>query len=121
MLHFYWLVLRGTPALLWRAVREITGGITVLAFFLLLFNRQIGGWLMNWWEGVSPWWAVVPVAILVVHLWLRRAYVLYEAERQRANKAEVEVGRMTETAATDVAHGGGNLQALIDEGILLGE
>lgn len=95
MLTFYWQLLQRTPRLCRDGLLSVFGWIQVILFLLLLLNEKIAESAAEWWEGVSPAWSLIPVAVFIVHCWLRGAYRMIEdqkrraeGERQRAEAAE---------------------------------
>ena len=93
---YWWSMAKEIPGLLfysWRAVFSIP---VCTLFFVALFNRQIAEHWSETWKGISPWWSVAVMGILL--LWgVMRAiyerdrdlYSAYKAVEERAAKAGV--------------------------------
>jgi hypothetical protein len=57
----------------WAHFERSIGCFSILVAVVLLVNQKLGQKLMNY-DGVSPWWAVVPGVFFVVYHLLRGAY-----------------------------------------------
>jgi hypothetical protein len=63
---FYWVRFRDAVAGLMRGTNRLIDVVAVAAFFVLLFNHQIGQWLGNW-HGFSAWWAFAVPGVLFLY------------------------------------------------------
>jgi hypothetical protein len=77
MWAFYWRLTRRVPAILWTAANISKSVIAFAAFLLLLLNRYIGGKLLTWWHGISPWWAFLPVGLIFLYGLMKANYERY--------------------------------------------
>ncbi len=92
--RFYRRVGLDSLKILWRTAKSIEGIGAVVGFLLLFFNRQLGSAIMNW-DGISRYWAGLPLLIWFMISLMRaihREFVAIEVERDDA-LAEVEVLR----------------------------
>jgi hypothetical protein len=74
MWKFYWSIMRSAVREFWTATDEVLTAIAVLSFFAILTSQKYGEKLVTAWNGVSPWWSVIPIALLVVYRGLRANY-----------------------------------------------
>lgn len=75
---FYLDRLLELPGLLFESVLSVVGSINAVVFLILLFNRQLGSRFLRW-EGVSRWWALVPIALMTCHAALQANYAVFES------------------------------------------
>lgn len=85
--HFYLRLLWRLPVRLVETIDKVLAIIGVIAFALLLFNKPAAGKLMDW-DGISPWYAVVPIGILWLYSLLRANYDEFLVTQQGALDAE---------------------------------
>jgi len=55
---------------------------------IALLNKEIASSLQTQWNGVSRWWAVAPIALLVLYRLLRRNYDNYETLRTKEHQLQ---------------------------------
>jgi hypothetical protein len=97
MRQFYWPLLRQVPGLLWTAGdRALTIGAIIVALLTAL-NKELASAVSNTFDGVSPAWALLPVAALFLYGLAKanyKAFTEIEGERdtaqERADRAESE-------------------------------
>jgi hypothetical protein len=77
MWQFYRSVVRSAFKEFWTATDQVLTAIAVLTFFGVLANRKYAEKLVTAWNGISPWWSVIPIALLVVYRLLRANYEKY--------------------------------------------
>jgi len=92
---YWWAIIIKIPGLLfysWRAV--VTIPLCIL-FFVALYNRRIAEYWFEKWKGISPWWSVAVISILLLWgiMWAifereRELYLAYKTAEERAIKAE---------------------------------
>jgi hypothetical protein len=85
--RFWKPVLLRVPHLLWQSLARVDGGIAVVLFAVLLFNKSLAIRLMNW-DGVDPRLAAIPVALLFLASLVRAISERYEAD---CHVSEIEV------------------------------
>ena len=56
MVSFYWDILAKVPGIVVQSISTVEGGIALLAFLILLFNKQLAMRLMNWEMTEAFWW-----------------------------------------------------------------
>lgn len=96
-LGYWWAMAMKIPGLIfysWRAV--VTIPLCIL-FFIALFNRQIAEHLSEKWKGISPWWSVAVISILLLWgiMWAiygrdREVYLAYKAIEDRSIALQTE-------------------------------
>lgn len=74
MLRFYGSLSLRAIILLFNETDRVLTAVTVLAFLVAFFNREAGKAVTTAWEGFDPWWAVAPVAFLVVYGLMKANY-----------------------------------------------
>jgi len=77
MWRFYWALICGIPKALWNAVDLTLSVSAAVVFLLMLFNRQLGERLVMSWHAISPWWSLVPIAMIVIYGLMRSNYERY--------------------------------------------
>ncbi len=82
------------PTLLFHSWRAVVSIPLCILFFVALFNRQIAEYWFEKWTGISPWWSVAVIGILLLwgFMWAiyerdRELYLAYKTT-ERALKAE---------------------------------
>jgi hypothetical protein len=79
------------PRLLSKSFSEFEGAAMLVAFLLILLNRPIfkslGKRILGW-EGISKWWALIPVALLFGYASLQATYEKYETVVNKLDKLE---------------------------------
>jgi hypothetical protein len=75
--RFYADLARQVPGVLWHSTNRVLSALGVVAFVLVLLNREWAQAILDW-NGISPWWAVLAIAVLFVVL---LAQANYEAFR----------------------------------------
>jgi hypothetical protein len=84
MWEFYRSVFRSAVKEFWTATDNVLGGAAVLSFLLVVFNRKYGEHIVNAWNGISPWWSIIPIGLLVIYRLLRANYELVaQTQRER--------------------------------------
>jgi len=84
MRRFYLSVLRSAVKEFWTATDEVLTAAAILAFFAILVSRQYGEKIVRAWNGISPWWSAIPIALLVIYRLLRANYEkFHEVEKER--------------------------------------
>lgn len=66
MLAYSIKLLRRVPKLLWESTDSYLTALGIFLLALTLFNRPLADRLGDW-EGVSPWWSLVPVGLLLLY------------------------------------------------------
>jgi len=66
VLRFYFRVLRRFPGVLYGAAGVVSTLTLLLATAVLAFNRTLAGHIVGW-NGFSPVWAIVPIALVLVY------------------------------------------------------
>ena len=74
MRRYYGGLLREVPALVWKEGNRVYATGAFLLVVLTLFNHQVGEAVSDAWGGVSPWWAALPIALLVMYGLARANY-----------------------------------------------
>jgi len=78
-LRYWGTVLASVPGLLIdKAVSRVLAGIGLVALIVLAFNRPLGEKIMSW-EGISPWWAIVPMIVLFLYGLMRAIHAKHAA------------------------------------------
>jgi hypothetical protein len=77
MSEYYWELLKQAPNLLKDSILTVEGSLMGFAFIVLLFNRRLGKKLLEW-DGISRWWALIPIVGLFTLLMGRVNYENYE-------------------------------------------
>lgn len=63
--------------------------LTFAASAVAYFNAEWGQWLISTWEGLSAWWALAPIGLLIVGILVKavsQEYLEIEGERDRLQK-----------------------------------
>ena len=87
MWNFYKAVILSAFEEVWTATEKVLTVTAVLSFLAILANREFGEKLVTTWNGISPWWSVVPIGLLVSWRLLKANYtqfILVRAERDTA-------------------------------------
>jgi hypothetical protein len=86
---FYWSVLRtALSEELLSAKEKVAKALAMVFTILLAINKQIGEHAKATWKGISPWWAALPVGLLVLWSLLRANFERFEEERKAKEIAE---------------------------------
>jgi hypothetical protein len=88
MAKFYRSVAISALREFWTATDNVLASVAVLSFFLILFNRTLGEKIMTAWNGLSPWWSLIPIGMLVIYRLLRANYQKFAALEERLAKIE---------------------------------
>jgi|SRR5208282_1776645 len=91
MAKFYLRILWSACTEFWGATDKTIAASTVVLFLIGLFNQKLVERIMTTWNGVSPWWSLVPIGLLVVYRLLRANYekfVVLENKLARQMTAE---------------------------------
>jgi hypothetical protein len=86
----YWGgIVRLTPGLLITgAVSPVAAIIMLVTLLLLLFNRPLARSIMNW-DGISSWWALVPIGLLFLYGIMRAIHARHvELQHERNELAD---------------------------------
>src|SRR5215469_2459892 len=84
MWRFYGSLVLRIPSLLYDASDRVVSAVGVVVFVATLLNREWGKLSTDGWDGVSPWWAALPVFLLLAYGMLRANYERFEdLERER--------------------------------------
>src|SRR5437867_3899899 len=70
MLAFYWALIRRIPGILFQATNNWLVTATIITFLIgvvISVNRIIGKRFMTSWQGISQWWALLPIGILLLY------------------------------------------------------
>ena len=84
---FYASVVSHSLKIFLDTIWRIEGLIAVLAFVVLFFNKEAGKWLMSWWEGISPYWAALALAVWFVAGVMRANHGRFVAIEKERNDA----------------------------------
>lgn len=83
MWKFYRAILQRPGHVLWYALRTGNGFVGVTITLLMVFNRPLGEYVKGY-QGFSPWWGLLPSALLLVHAIIAGAYERYcDVTRER--------------------------------------
>jgi hypothetical protein len=82
MWKFYKSVVWSAIKEFWSATDDVLTAVAVLSFVALLLNRRYGEHLVTSWNGVSPWWSVIPIFLLVADRLLRANYKKYSSVKE---------------------------------------
>jgi hypothetical protein len=86
MARFYRTVAVSAVGEFWTATDKVLSVVAVLSFLLLLLNRSLGEKVVTAWDGLSPWWSLIPIGMLVIYRLLRANYQKFAAlEEKLAN------------------------------------
>jgi hypothetical protein len=77
MRRFCWALICGIPKALWNAVDLTLSVAAAVVFLVMLFNRRLGERLLMSWHAISPWWSLVPIAMIVIYGLMRSNYEHY--------------------------------------------
>jgi hypothetical protein len=86
MRKFYLSVLRSAVKEFWTATDEWLTAVAVLTFFAILISRKYGEKLVTAWNGISPWWSAIPIALLVIYRLLRANYEKFHGVEKERNE-----------------------------------
>ena len=109
--------------LLWKAFDNVRGKVAMIAFITLFVNRPFARKFLDW-EGISPLWALLPIAI--VFFWSLVDWLIKtEAERDELRKrlgepSPDESATSDRSAAQYMLTGGLIAVALVAVGITIG-
>src|SRR5690349_24777217 len=78
-----------TPTIL-GALNSATGVVSVIVFVVALANRPIAAKLANW-DGISPWFAVIPAGLYVTRALLLAAFRKHQSLDSERREAEVRL------------------------------
>jgi hypothetical protein len=97
--RYWWAIIIKFPRLLFYSWRVVVTVPLCILFFVALFNQQLAEYLFEKWKGISPWWSVVIIVILLLWgiMWAifekeKELYLAYKAAEMRAIKAEQTIG-----------------------------
>src|SRR5438552_2616380 len=99
MWKFYRAVIRSAVKEFWTATDDVLTGIAILSFLAILFSRTWGTYLLTTWNGISAWWSVIPIALLVLYRLLRANYEQFakvESEAQQLRQQVIEAKMSTQ-------------------------
>jgi hypothetical protein len=82
MWKFYGRILRSALFEFWSVTDKAIAAAAVALFFIGIFNRKWADKVVTAWNGISPWWSLVPIAILVAYRLLRANYEKFAALEQ---------------------------------------
>jgi hypothetical protein len=85
--QFYSSVLVGALTEAYSAADKVIAGAAVVIFFAALFSKELARRLETGWEGLSRWWAIAPVCVLLIYRALRANYERFESEVRRGDTA----------------------------------
>jgi hypothetical protein len=108
MWKFYKAVFRTAIREFWTATDDVLTGVAVLSFLAILLSRKYGEHLVTAWNGVSPWWSLVPIGLLVMYRLLRANYEQFEVLRREHAvelKATEDRSRKTVSALEETTRG----------------
>lgn len=88
MAEFYRGVAVSAAREFWTATDNVLAAVAVLSFLLLLFNRNLGEKIMTAWNGLSPWWSLIPIGMLVIYRLLQANYQKFAALEDKLAKME---------------------------------
>lgn len=78
MWYFYWVLLRQAPKAFVSARERVDAILFLFLAFLALANQHIERALALRWEGVSPWWAMLPILIMLGYMMAKANYEAFE-------------------------------------------
>ncbi|MFY9560489.1 MAG: hypothetical protein WAQ52_09675 [Terriglobales bacterium] len=84
MWNFYKKVIVSAFLEFWTATDDVLTGIAIVSFIAILLSRRYGERLVATWNGISPWWSLIPIGLLVLYRLLLANYVQFsrvKAER----------------------------------------
>lgn len=119
MWKFYWSIMRLAVRELWTATNGFLTAVAVLSFFAILTNRQYGEKLVTAWNGISPWWSIIPIALLVVYRLLRANYETFVKIQRERDDAEAKFSMLPEFRPCIVPVAFGKAEKRDDHGIHL--
>lgn len=102
MWRFYWVLICGIPKALWNAVDLTVSVSAAVVFLLMLFNRRLGERLLMSWHAISPWWSLVPVAMIVIYGLMRSNYEHYCHLETSLNQSILELRQENSTLKAEV-------------------
>lgn len=91
MWRFYWVLVCGIPEALWNAFDLTISASAVVIFLLTLLNRRLGERLVMSWHAISPWWSLVPVAMIFIYGLMRSNYEHYCHLQSGFNRSTTEL------------------------------
>ena len=95
MWKFYRAVIRSAVKEFWTATDDVLTGIAILSFLAILFSRTWGTYLLTTWNGISAWWSVIPIALLVLYRLLRANYEQFAKVESEAQQLQVIEAKMS--------------------------
>jgi len=97
MLRFYAAaIIKRVPGVLFSATDLVVSLAGVVIFLLTLFNKSLAKAITDTWGGFSPWWSVIPIALVFIWLVLR---AMYEAHSATAVQLRAVQSRVDELEA----------------------
>lgn len=94
MLRFYWRIVRRTPRLLLRALRDLDTGIGILA----LIFAAVG---LSTWQDLLPWWAPYGAfGVILLYGFLRENYEEFSAVEDERGKLQRQLTTSRKRRAT---------------------
>ena len=94
MAEFYRGVAVSAAREFWTATDNVLAAVAVLSFLLLLFNRNLGEKIMTAWNGLSPWWSLIPIGMLVIYRLLQANYQKFAALEDKLSNSEKRFGNI---------------------------
>ncbi len=79
MWKFYRQVAWSAVTEFWSATDKTLTATAVALFLVTLLNHKIAERLVKTWDGVSQWWSLVPIGLLVLYRLLRSNYEAFES------------------------------------------
>jgi hypothetical protein len=94
MWKFYKRVIGSAFTEVWNATDKTLASVAVALFLVGLFNREAVKRLTTTWDGVSRWWGIVPIGVLVLYRLLRDNYEKFSSLESEVSKLRVKLDQL---------------------------
>lgn len=94
MLRFYGLLAIRAVEVFYKAADHLTTAISIGVFlfsFVILFNESAGKAIVSTWDGISPWWSLLPLGLLFLYGLARANYQQFQQLESRLTAAQSEI------------------------------
>jgi hypothetical protein len=91
-IRYYWSLINQVPSIVLSRTERLQTAVGVAFFLLALLNRDLGKHVTKVWDGFSPWYAVVPIGVLVFYELLKSNYARFRRLEQALDGAEESEG-----------------------------
>jgi hypothetical protein len=85
MVKFYLRILWTAITEFWGATDRALAAVAVVLFFVGIGNQKLVERIVTTWNGISPWWSLLPIGVFALYRVLRANYEAYVALERKVN------------------------------------